>query len=267
MLRLRAVFCCLTSILSVCEGYTLIGITGGSITLPCRYDVKANGLTTMCWGRDAVPASKCSKTIVSTDGEKVTVKESRRYRLQSGVEKGDVSLTIVNLTEEDSGIYGCRVQISGWFNDLKLNFHLVVVKDAQTTRARTTLPAETDKLDVPFLVTVQDEATTQTFVSMEDFFFPDITEDETDLPTTETIKTDSSNTTDNLTYTSTDDLPDTGVEKISHKFNGNIIRLGLVIFIPGLIVMVILDLRSLQQKNRRRSAQSDDSAPAVQVRN
>ncbi|XP_061093139.1 hepatitis A virus cellular receptor 1 homolog [Conger conger] len=231
----------LLHLLPVCDGstQTLIGQTGESVTLPCRYDAKANGLTRICWGRDVVPINKCSNTIVSTDGEKATFKQSRRYRLQSGVEKGDVSLTIINLTEEDSGIYGCRVVIPGMFNDLKLNFNLTVVKAAQKTHSetRTTIPAETEKLDVPFLVTVQNE---------------DIMEDATHLPT---IKMDSS--------TSTDDLPSNEVEKISHKFYGNIIRLGLVIFIPGLIVLVILDLRSLQQKNRRRSAQSDDSAPAV----
>ncbi|KAJ8281551.1 hypothetical protein COCON_G00040700 [Conger conger] len=219
----------LLHLLPVCDGstQTLIGQTGGSVTLPCLYDVKANGLTPICWGRDLVPTFKCSNTIVSTDGEQVTIKESRRYRLQSGLKKGNVSLTIVNLTEEDSGIYGCRVEIPGLFNDKKLNFDLTVVKGVWG------LPAETENLDDK-----------------------DVMEDATHLPT---IKMDSS--------TSTDDLPSNEVEKISHKFNGNIIRLGLVIFIPGLIVLVILDLRSLQQKNRRRSAQSDDSAPAVQVRN
>ncbi|XP_061093140.1 hepatitis A virus cellular receptor 1 homolog, partial [Conger conger] len=74
-------------------------------------------------------------------------KQSRRYRLQSGVKKGDVSLTIINLTEEDSGIYGCRVEIPGLFNDKKLNFNLTVVKDQGKTQIKTNyqLPITTTK--------------------------------------------------------------------------------------------------------------------------
>ncbi|XP_064181461.1 T-cell immunoglobulin and mucin domain-containing protein 4-like isoform X2 [Anguilla rostrata] len=189
----------------VCEGsmQTLIGKTGESVTLPCRYDIIANGPTHMCWGRGEVPWSKCSNTIVSTDGEKVTFSESDRYRLQSGVQEGDVSLTIINVTENDSGIYGCRVKIPGQFNDLKHNIYLNIVKGEGTTP-----PADTGNSDVP--VQAQD---------------------------------------------------------ISQTFNGNVIRIGAVIFIPGLIVIVILVLRSRQQKQRRSVVQYDHSAPTVQIRN
>ncbi|XP_064185980.1 hepatitis A virus cellular receptor 1 homolog [Anguilla rostrata] len=131
----------------VCEGSmpTLIGKTGESVTLPCRYDIIANGPTEMCWGRGEVPTSKCSNTIVSTDGEKVTFSESDRYRLQSGVQEGNVSLTIINVTENDSGIYGCRVEISGLFNDLKLNFNLTILKGNQGTIQFTTTENAPDR--------------------------------------------------------------------------------------------------------------------------
>ncbi|XP_035265651.1 hepatitis A virus cellular receptor 1 homolog isoform X1 [Anguilla anguilla] len=233
MRRLCAVFYCTTlSVLSVCVGsmLTLIGKTGESVTLPCRYDIIANGLTEMCWGRGEVPTSKCSNTIVSTDGEKVTFSESDRYRLQSGVQEGNVSLTIINVTENDSGIYGCRVEISGWFNDLKLNFYLITVKgvpesntplnttelpvfysDAQRGEG-TTPPADTGNSDIPVLVSVQDQ-------------------------------------------------------EISQRFSGNVIRIGAAIFIPGLIIIVILELRSRQEKRRRSAEQLDHSAPTVQIRN
>ncbi|XP_035265652.1 hepatitis A virus cellular receptor 1 homolog isoform X2 [Anguilla anguilla] len=210
MRRLCAVFYCTTlSVLSVCVGsmLTLIGKTGESVTLPCRYDIIANGLTEMCWGRGEVPTSKCSNTIVSTDGEKVTFSESDRYRLQSGVQEGNVSLTIINVTENDSGIYGCRVEISGWFNDLKLNFYLITVKGEGTTP-----PADTGNSDIPVLVSVQDQ-------------------------------------------------------EISQRFSGNVIRIGAAIFIPGLIIIVILELRSRQEKRRRSAEQLDHSAPTVQIRN
>ncbi|XP_064181462.1 T-cell immunoglobulin and mucin domain-containing protein 4-like isoform X3 [Anguilla rostrata] len=131
----------------VCEGsmQTLIGKTGESVTLPCRYDIIANGPTHMCWGRGEVPWSKCSNTIVSTDGEKVTFSESDRYRLQSGVQEGDVSLTIINVTENDSGIYGCRVKIPGQFNDLKHNIYLNIVKGNQGTIQFTTTENAPDR--------------------------------------------------------------------------------------------------------------------------
>ncbi|KAJ8332671.1 hypothetical protein SKAU_G00424600 [Synaphobranchus kaupii] len=231
MLRFCAVFYCITSsVFSVCDASieTLIGITGETVTLPCRYDFKANGLTAMCWGRAEVPSSKCSNTIITTDGEKVNFRESHRYQLLSGIKKGNVSLTIINVTENDSGIYGCRVEISGWFNDLKLNFYLIIVKGVPdsdsiahriTTKPpvllseaqhgeRTTPAADTGNSYVPVLVPVQ-------------------------------------------------------AQGISQMSKGNIIRIIAVIFIPGLILIVILELKSHRNKNRR-SANVDHSAPAVQ---
>ncbi|KAJ8332670.1 hypothetical protein SKAU_G00424590 [Synaphobranchus kaupii] len=112
---------------------TLIGITGETVTLPCRYDFTANGLTAMCWGREEVSLFKWSNTIISTDGEKVNFRKSHRYQLLSGVEKGNVSLTISNVTENDSGIYGCMVEIPGWFADRIQNFNLIIRKGERTT--------------------------------------------------------------------------------------------------------------------------------------
>ena len=53
---------------------------------------------------------------------------SSRYQLLGDLRKGDVSLTILNVSEMDSGRYGCRVEIAGWFNDLKQHFKLRVQK-------------------------------------------------------------------------------------------------------------------------------------------
>ncbi|KAJ8254623.1 hypothetical protein GJAV_G00195100, partial [Gymnothorax javanicus] len=132
---------------TVCEdsAQTLCRRTGESVTLPCYYDIKYHGPAVMCWGRAKVPASKCSNTIVRTDGENLTWRESERYQLQSGVMNGNVSLTIINVTEQDSGIYGCRVEIPGWFNDLKSHFHLTVVKDDGETERSTTTENTPDK--------------------------------------------------------------------------------------------------------------------------
>ncbi|KAM4892818.1 hepatitis A virus cellular receptor 1 homolog [Sylvia borin] len=108
----------------------VIGEVGQDVTVPCHYTVKnKNGITSMCWGRDRCPNSKCSRPIIWTDGWRVTEQHSSRYQLKGDLQKGDVSLTIVDAREEDSGAYCCRVEIPGLFNDQLIN-HKVVVKKA-----------------------------------------------------------------------------------------------------------------------------------------
>ncbi|NXS59555.1 HAVR1 protein, partial [Brachypteracias leptosomus] len=111
------------------------GKVGEDITVPCSYSVKTTrDITSMCWGRGHCPASKCYQTIIWTDGWKVTEQSSSRYMLKGNLQKGDVSLTIVNAEEADSGIYCCRVEISGWFNDQRSN-HKVVIEKARISTA------------------------------------------------------------------------------------------------------------------------------------
>ncbi|XP_066185335.1 hepatitis A virus cellular receptor 1 homolog isoform X3 [Sylvia atricapilla] len=108
----------------------VIGEVGRDVTVPCHYTVKnKNDITSMCWGRDRCPNSKCSRPIIWTDGRRVTEQHSNRYQLKGDLQKGDVSLTIVDAREEDSGAYCCRVEIPGLFNDQLIN-HKVVVKKA-----------------------------------------------------------------------------------------------------------------------------------------
>ncbi|CAL8400890.1 unnamed protein product [Boreogadus saida] len=49
----------------------VIGTVGYNVTLPCKYDVPANGLSSTCWGRGVIPASKCSNQLIATDGATV----------------------------------------------------------------------------------------------------------------------------------------------------------------------------------------------------
>ncbi|KAK7922847.1 hypothetical protein WMY93_009749 [Mugilogobius chulae] len=49
-------------------------------------------------------------------------------RAEGALDDGDVSLTIVNTQQADAGVYGCRVQIPGMFNDLKVNINLILEK-------------------------------------------------------------------------------------------------------------------------------------------
>ncbi|RVE63362.1 hypothetical protein OJAV_G00135500 [Oryzias javanicus] len=113
----------------------ITGRRGLNITLPCNYDIKTNGPTAVCWGRGPVPASGCSNQLLATDGHNVIgeTRASSRYQLQGRLDEGDVSLTIVNATEEDDGVYGCRVQIFGLFNDEKHHVNLTVKRAPRLT--------------------------------------------------------------------------------------------------------------------------------------
>ncbi|XP_034087068.1 hepatitis A virus cellular receptor 1 homolog isoform X2 [Gymnodraco acuticeps] len=101
------------------------GLVGHNVTLPCRYDTQTHSVLSFCWGRGMVPKSQCSRTILSSDGTVLTMKSSR-FQLWGRVSGGDVSLTILDAQWSDAGVYGCRVEIPGWFNDLKLNTHLLM---------------------------------------------------------------------------------------------------------------------------------------------
>uniref|UniRef100_A0A8D0DWI4 Ig-like domain-containing protein n=1 Tax=Salvator merianae TaxID=96440 RepID=A0A8D0DWI4_SALMN len=100
------------------------GLVGRAVTLPCFYSVsQRDGLHHMCWGRDSCPESKCDREILRTNGRRITSKTSQRYQLNGYVTRGDASLTIVELSERDEGLYCCRIELPGWLNDLKKTFN------------------------------------------------------------------------------------------------------------------------------------------------
>ncbi|XP_010020994.1 PREDICTED: T-cell immunoglobulin and mucin domain-containing protein 4, partial [Nestor notabilis] len=93
-------------------------------------------ISDMCWGRGPCPNSKCNNKVLHTTGNRVTFRTSQRYSLQGYISYGDVSLTIAKVQSEDAGTYCCRVEIPGWFNDIKRNIQLEVIRatsDDQTT--------------------------------------------------------------------------------------------------------------------------------------
>ncbi|XP_042348711.1 Down syndrome cell adhesion molecule-like protein 1 homolog [Plectropomus leopardus] len=105
----------------------IIATVGEDVTLICNYDAKYYGKLSACWGRGAIPNSGCASEVIKSDGTSVTSRLSERYLLMGNVAGGDVSLTIRQVEESDSGQYGCRVEIPGWFNDLKHHITLTVV--------------------------------------------------------------------------------------------------------------------------------------------
>ncbi|XP_054453616.1 T-cell immunoglobulin and mucin domain-containing protein 4-like [Anoplopoma fimbria] len=116
------------SILTQVSSSTLkvIGYFGHNVTLACSYDSQTHGVLSFCWGRGMVPTSKCSKTIVSSQDGVVLSRQMPRYQLLGRVTDGDVSLTILDAQRSDAGVYGCRIEIAGWFNDKKVNTELVL---------------------------------------------------------------------------------------------------------------------------------------------
>lgn len=105
----------------------IITTVGTDVTLNCKYDIEYYGKLPACWGRGAIPSRGCTSEVIKSDGTSVTSRLSERYLLQGRLEEGDVSLTIRRLEEADSGMYGCRVEIPGWFNDYKQQITLTVV--------------------------------------------------------------------------------------------------------------------------------------------
>lgn len=97
----------------------LQAFVGQDVTIACNYDVAYYGKLAVCWGKGAIPNRGCANEVIKTDGTVVTNRASERYILLGNLEEGDVSLTIRQLEESDSGTYGCRVDIPGWFNDHK----------------------------------------------------------------------------------------------------------------------------------------------------
>ncbi|KAM9740776.1 uncharacterized protein ACNS7B_012105 isoform 1-T1 [Menidia menidia] len=116
-------FCLLQGFAS---GNHVIATVGADVTLRCNYDAKSYGRLSVCWGRGAIPNSGCASEVMRTDGTSVVSRLSERYLLLGNLGEGDVSLTIKQVQEKDSGVYGCRVDIPGWFNDQKHEMTLTV---------------------------------------------------------------------------------------------------------------------------------------------
>ncbi|XP_029425667.1 T-cell immunoglobulin and mucin domain-containing protein 4 isoform X2 [Nannospalax galili] len=119
---------------------TVIGVLSQSVTLPCQYSSWSHNHNSMCWGKGTCPKSKCNQELVHTDGSKMISRKSTKYSLQGTIKEGDVSLTISNASEDDSGTYCCRIEVPGWFNDVKRNIHLKLRRALDVTTTTEMLP-------------------------------------------------------------------------------------------------------------------------------
>ncbi|XP_064795166.1 uncharacterized protein LOC135515420 [Oncorhynchus masou masou] len=89
-------------------------LEGTSVTLVCTY-LGVKKLST-CWGRTC-GTFQCTDPIME---------DKSKYKINAEV--GTVNLTILKLQPTDRGSYCCRVDVPGWFNDLKQFYSLKVVK-------------------------------------------------------------------------------------------------------------------------------------------
>ncbi|XP_056118021.1 hepatitis A virus cellular receptor 1 isoform X4 [Rhinichthys klamathensis goyatoka] len=109
-----------------CSDVIVQSFEGESVTLPCKYDSRYHGKCEICWIRGDIPTMGCGDEIIGSDGDKVVRRISKRYQLDGEISHGDVSLTILNIKKKDSGKYGCRIHVPGWFNDKMYYVHLIV---------------------------------------------------------------------------------------------------------------------------------------------
>ncbi|XP_008061178.1 hepatitis A virus cellular receptor 2 [Carlito syrichta] len=139
---------------------------GQNAYLPCFYTPSSSGkLVPMCWGKGACPVFECGSKVLSTNERSVNYQTSSRYQLKGNFHRGDVSLTIENVTLDDSGTYCCRVQIQGIMNDKKLNLKLLI-KSAKVTSTPTPKRHFTEAF--PRMLTTGGPAETQTLRILHD---------------------------------------------------------------------------------------------------
>uniref|UniRef100_A0A2K5L9F8 T cell immunoglobulin and mucin domain containing 4 n=1 Tax=Cercocebus atys TaxID=9531 RepID=A0A2K5L9F8_CERAT len=147
-------------------------VLGHRVTLPCLYSSWSPNSNSMCWGKDKCPYSGCNEALIRTDGTRVTSRKSAKYRLPGTIQRGNVSLTILNPREGDSGVYCCRIEVPGWFNDVKINVRLNLQRASTTTRrTRTTSPPTTPHVTttiaaLPTTVVTTPDLTTETPLQM-----------------------------------------------------------------------------------------------------
>ncbi|XP_017311872.2 hepatitis A virus cellular receptor 1 isoform X17 [Ictalurus punctatus] len=149
---------CLT--VCTCSPMNIWRIEGQDVTIPCRYNSHYHGTCDVCWMRGSIPRSGCGNQIIYATGKNVVMRGNRRYQLNGNLQKGDASLTILNARISDSGKYGCRIHVPGWFNDIKMEVYLIIT---EAPKPSTTLRHITTTTRVPThgpVLTTQDDIST-----------------------------------------------------------------------------------------------------------
>ncbi|XP_055004893.1 hepatitis A virus cellular receptor 1 homolog isoform X2 [Boleophthalmus pectinirostris] len=156
-------------LLSVCAGASVVVDLGENITLNCSYSVSYYGRLNSCWSRGVLPSyGMCGvKTIISSNRSGVIKSVSQRYVLGEHLDKGDVSLTILNVTREDAGTYGCRVDIP-WISDQKHHFTLKIRQADRTSASPLHTTTASDNITISPHMTSSDHVTFSDLVTPSD---------------------------------------------------------------------------------------------------
>ncbi|XP_067280001.1 hepatitis A virus cellular receptor 1 homolog isoform X1 [Pseudorasbora parva] len=210
----------------------VFGQVGDTVTLPCKYDINANGLLNVCWGRHQTWFS-CENTVISSDGLQVNYRESQRFSLASGLDQGDVSLTIRVAQKSDAGMYVCRIEIPGPFNDISYNVYLFIRNgmDPKRVISETQLVPSTAKQEKQ----VNYVSEPITLITELSIISEKITTDITDIYIKEPIA---------VVHT----------EETMETFVINTVKVGAIVFIPGLIIALLFRLRRSRGRTSSRGS-------------
>ncbi|XP_056302680.1 hepatitis A virus cellular receptor 1 homolog isoform X1 [Danio aesculapii] len=209
----------------------VVGQVGDTVTLPCKYDINTNGPLGVCWGRHQSLFS-CENTVISIDGLQLDYRESHRFSLDSGLDRGDVSLTIKAAQKSDAGMYVCRIEIPGLFNDISYNVYLFISNglDPKRVVSETQLAPTTTKQEKQ----VHHVSDSTTLITELYLISEKMTTDGTDVRMAE-VKS--------VAHT----------EKTMETFIITTVRVGAIIFIPGLIITLLLRLRRFREQTSSRT--------------
>uniref|UniRef100_A0A7N8X623 Ig-like domain-containing protein n=1 Tax=Mastacembelus armatus TaxID=205130 RepID=A0A7N8X623_9TELE len=91
----------LNEFLSAVTMETVVGFAGRRVTLPCRLEEKNQRGVEVCWGRGEPSLFTCHNTVVN-----------------AAVNSSETAEVLISVARpSDSGLYHCRVQLPGLFND------------------------------------------------------------------------------------------------------------------------------------------------------
>ncbi|XP_047657781.1 T-cell immunoglobulin and mucin domain-containing protein 4-like isoform X7 [Tachysurus fulvidraco] len=240
--------CCIFSLVLLsftvctCSAKTVYGFEGQDINLPCKYDSAYHGVCDVCWMKGSIPNNGCGAQIIYANEKEVVMRDSVRYQLNGNLKMGDASLTIRKARLSDSGKYGCRVHVPGWFNDKKFEVNLAIRKAMKpvttttqapvlTTPVPTTFPETTKQTEAPQTITT----TTPLIPTQEPVFTTQNDIATTSEPAT-TVNTEPVFTTQNdiattsepattvntVPVSTTNDKTTTSPEKVTTKHTGSV---------------------------------------------
>ncbi|XP_056588110.1 hepatitis A virus cellular receptor 1 isoform X2 [Triplophysa dalaica] len=237
--------------LSMCKCDVLVQyFEGERATLPCKYDSRYHGKCHICWMKGDIPKMGCGDEIIASDGYKVVRRTSHRYQLTGDIPHGDVSLTISNIQKKDSGKYGCRIHVPGWFNDETYNVNLIV-KDAPT-------PTTQETVSVP---SITSERQTTVFTS-------DMTEDIHTTKESSTIFGSSESSTtalwpSNTTHDNVVDYHEQSLVVNKKSVNTSAIIVPVLLLLLGVIVIAVILTWKQKRKSRAVAEIAQNSENAV----